>query len=225
MPLQWAVAQDNLGVALRLVGERDSNGDSLKRAVKAHRDALGKATKARAPLQWATIQDNLGQALRVQATLLQQYGQLDAAVNAHQNALKERRRERVPLQWAATKDHLGAVYAAWTLFPEAKLAYEQALEERKLDRVPLQWAETQHRLAHLLRWQGTTDIDPGLMCRAVGVYTDIWRGTGGLLAVSRESARGAKIAVEELRNLFGESQLRDCIGQYAAVLGRMGLTF
>ena len=224
-PLQWAMVQDHRGVALRLLGELEDRTDLLDQAVKAHREALGKVTQTRAPLQWATIQDNLGQALQVQAALLQQAGQLDAAANAHHNALKERRRDQVPLQWAATKDHLGGVYSAWARFPEAERAYQEALEERRPDRVPLQWATTQLGLAFVLFRRGADEHRLDLMCRALGMYTDVGGKLEKSLAVSRKSARSAKAAIEHLRNFFGDADAEDCARQYAATLRVMGLTF
>ena len=63
MPLQWATTQNNLGSALRRLGERESGTARLEEAVEAFRAALQERTRERVPLQWARTQNNLGNAL------------------------------------------------------------------------------------------------------------------------------------------------------------------
>ncbi|MDK2957854.1 MAG: hypothetical protein PWQ57_3352, partial [Desulfovibrionales bacterium] len=48
-PLQWALAQNNLGVALRTLGERESGTTRLKQGVEAYR-AAWRNTPVNAPL-------------------------------------------------------------------------------------------------------------------------------------------------------------------------------
>ena len=63
MPLDWATTQNNLGNALRRLGERESGTARLEEAVAAYREALQEWTRERVPLDWATTQNNLGTAL------------------------------------------------------------------------------------------------------------------------------------------------------------------
>jgi hypothetical protein len=66
------VAQNDLGTALRTLGERASGTARLEEAVLAYRAALVEFTRERAPLDWASTQSDLGAALRaprVRATL------------------------------------------------------------------------------------------------------------------------------------------------------------
>ena len=58
-----AVAQNNLGVALGVLGERESGTQRLEEAVAAFRAALEEYTRKRVPLDWAATQMNLGNAL------------------------------------------------------------------------------------------------------------------------------------------------------------------
>ena len=64
VPLDWAMTQNNLGNALRRLGERESGTARLEEAVAAYRAALEEWSRDRVPLQWATTQNNLGTALR-----------------------------------------------------------------------------------------------------------------------------------------------------------------
>jgi len=58
-----AAAQNNLGVTLRELGERESGTARLEEAVAAYRAALEERTRERVPLDWAMTQNNLGNAL------------------------------------------------------------------------------------------------------------------------------------------------------------------
>ena len=54
------MTQQNLGIALRTLGERESGTARLEEAVAAYRAALEERTRARVPLEWARTQQNLG---------------------------------------------------------------------------------------------------------------------------------------------------------------------
>ena len=56
VPLQWATTQNNLGLALWRLGERESGTARLEEAVAAYRDALQERTRDRVPLDWAMTQ-------------------------------------------------------------------------------------------------------------------------------------------------------------------------
>jgi hypothetical protein len=57
-----AAAQNNLGIALSTLGQRESGTARLLEAVDAYRDALKELTRERVPLDWAMTQSNLGTA-------------------------------------------------------------------------------------------------------------------------------------------------------------------
>jgi tetratricopeptide (TPR) repeat protein len=67
MPAHWAATQNNLGNALRTLGERAGGSagiDALNQAVAAYRAALEVYTRETMPAHWAATQNNLGAALR-----------------------------------------------------------------------------------------------------------------------------------------------------------------
>jgi tetratricopeptide (TPR) repeat protein len=64
VPLQWAMTEMNLGLALEALGERESGTARLEEAVAAYRAALEERTRERVPLDWAATQMNLGVALQ-----------------------------------------------------------------------------------------------------------------------------------------------------------------
>jgi tetratricopeptide (TPR) repeat protein len=114
-PLYWAVTQNNLGNALRILGARESGTARLDEAVAAYREALEERTRERAPLDWAATQNNLGVALRTLGERESGTARLEEAVAAYRDALEERTRERVPLDWATS---LGSQGVAMILLAE-----------------------------------------------------------------------------------------------------------
>jgi len=69
LPLDWAATQNNLGLVLRTLGERESETRRLEEAVAAYREALKEYARERVPLQRAMTQSNLGTALATLATV------------------------------------------------------------------------------------------------------------------------------------------------------------
>jgi tetratricopeptide (TPR) repeat protein len=111
VPLDWAQTQNNLGIALERLGERESGTARLEEAVSAYRDALKENTRERAPLKWAGTQMNLGIALERLGERESGTARLEEAVSAYREALLEDTRERVPLLWAKSTGYQGVALA------------------------------------------------------------------------------------------------------------------
>jgi tetratricopeptide (TPR) repeat protein len=92
VPLEWAKIQNNLGNALRALGERESGTARLEEAVSAYREALEERTRARTPLEWAQTQNNLAAAYRALFDKDHQSRHLDDALEAADGALEEFRK-------------------------------------------------------------------------------------------------------------------------------------
>ena len=88
-PFDWATTQNNLGAALKSLGERESGTKHLEEAVAAYREALKEYTRERVPLDWATTQNNLGNALAGLGERESGTKHLEEAVAAYREALKE----------------------------------------------------------------------------------------------------------------------------------------
>ena len=52
-PLDWAMTQDNLGTALRMIAERETGTERLQASIAAYDQALKVRTQERTPLEWA----------------------------------------------------------------------------------------------------------------------------------------------------------------------------
>ena len=134
MPLSWAATQNNLGLALTSLGERESGTARLEEAVVAYREALKESPREKVPFNWARTQNNLGLALTSLGKRESGTARLEEAVSAYREALKESPRQKVPLNWAATQNNLGNALAnlgeresGTARLEEAASAYDAAL--------------------------------------------------------------------------------------------------
>jgi tetratricopeptide (TPR) repeat protein len=182
MPLQWAAIQNNLGNALRVLGNRESGTVTLEGAVGAYREALKELNRERVPLDWATTQTNLGSALLILAAREGGTAKLEDAVAAYREALKEQTRERVPLDWAMTQNNLGIALrvlgedeSGTVSLEESVAAYREALKELTRERVPLDWATTQNNLASALLVIGQREKGTAKLEEAVTAYREALR--------------------------------------------------
>lgn len=67
-PVHWALTQNNLGNALRILGERESGTTRLQESVVAYRLALEEWTRERVPLDWARPRTTSAMRLRYWAS-------------------------------------------------------------------------------------------------------------------------------------------------------------
>ena len=178
-PLDWATTQNNLGIALARLGERERGTARLKEAVAAFRDALKEGTRERVPLDWAQTQNNLGNALQSLGVRESGTARLEEAVAAYRDALKEQTRERVPLQWAMTQNNLGTALgtlgereSGTARLEEAVVVFREALKEKTRERVPLDWAGTQHNLGAALRRLGEREGGTARLEEAVVAFRE-----------------------------------------------------
>jgi tetratricopeptide (TPR) repeat protein len=179
VPLNWAMTQNNLGLALLTLGERESATTKLEEAVAAYREALKEQSRERAPLDWALTQNNLGLTLLRLGERESGTAKLEEAVAAYREALKERTRERMPLLWAAMQTNLGSALmrlgereSGTTKLEEAVAAYREALKEMTRERVPLDWAVTQTNLGSALSKLGDREGEMAKLEEAVAAYRE-----------------------------------------------------
>jgi tetratricopeptide (TPR) repeat protein len=176
-PLDWAITQNNLGLALWALGERESGTARLEEAVVAFRAALQERTRERVPLAWATTQNDLGNALWALGERESGTARLEEAVAAFRTALQEQTRERAPLDWAMTQTNLGNALQALgdresgtARLEEAVAAYRAALQEWTRERVPLEWAATHNNLGVALEALGGREGGTARLEEAVAAF-------------------------------------------------------
>src|SRR5580704_1611561 len=93
VPIDWALTQNHLGVALTTLGQREGGTTKLAEAVVAFRLALQERTRARVPLDWATTQNNLANALFRLGERESGTEKLLLAIAAYRKSLEQRRRK------------------------------------------------------------------------------------------------------------------------------------
>jgi tetratricopeptide (TPR) repeat protein len=179
VPLEWAKAQDDLGVALTTLGERERGTQALEQAVAAFHEALKERTRERVPFDWAKTQTNLSEALvglgdRVGGTAM-----LEEAVAILREALTEYTRERAPFEWANTQSSLGGALlvlggldSGTAKLEEAAAAFRETLEEWTRERVPLDWASAQSNLGSALYSIGYRESGTAKLEQAVAAFRE-----------------------------------------------------
>lgn len=176
-PLDWAAVQDELGIALLTVGERENEAARLEEAVQAFRAALSERTRERVPLEWADTQNHLGAALSILGRRESGTARLEEAVTAYRAALEVQTRKRAPLKWANTQNNLGTALrwvgrreSGTTRLKEAVDAYRAALKELNRKRSPNEWARIQNNLGVALRTVGERESGTSRLNEAVKAY-------------------------------------------------------
>jgi tetratricopeptide (TPR) repeat protein len=143
LPADWAMAQNNLGIVLGTLGQRENDPEILARSVKAYESALEVRTKEALPAGWAMTQNNLGNVLRTLGARENDPEILARSVKAFESALEVRTKEALPADWAMTQNNLGIVLGTLgerendpEILARSVKAYESALEVFREDAWP-----------------------------------------------------------------------------------------
>ena len=179
MPLDWAATQNNLGNALRTLGERETGTARLEQAVAAYSAALEEQTRDRVPLDWAMTQNNLGNALRT----LGERESRHRAARAGRGGIQRGARGDGPATacrstgprhrtiWATRCGRSESARPAPSGSSRPWRHTTRRSEERTRDRVPLDWATTQNNLGNALRTLGERETGTERLEQAVAAYT------------------------------------------------------
>ena len=108
-----ATWQDNLGNALRVLGELKNNVELLEQALDVNRAALEVLTRDRLPLIWAAAQHNFGLTLLALGRRKGGASHLEQSVDVFREAFHERTRERTPLEWAVSRTPSVGLFITW----------------------------------------------------------------------------------------------------------------
>jgi tetratricopeptide (TPR) repeat protein len=171
-PMQYAVAQNNLGKAYRTLAEVQDKAKNCRAAITAHEEALTISTKDAFPMQYAATHYNLGNAYRTLAEVQDKAKNCRAAITACKEALTISTKDAFPMQYAMTQCNLGNAY--WTLAEvedkakncrAAIIAYEEALTIPTKDAFPMQYAARQGTLGNAYRTLAQVE-DKAKNCRA-----------------------------------------------------------
>ncbi|WP_439571095.1 tetratricopeptide repeat protein [Sphingomonas sp.] len=176
-PLDWAMAQHNLGGVLQILGARESGTGRLEEAVQAYHLAIAEWHRGLAPRKWAAAQDSLGNVLVEIGARKSSIALLEKAVTAFRLSLEERTQTRAPMEWAATQCNLGNVLQTLGVYEgdaarldEAVSAFNQTLEVWTRESAPLNWATAQNKLGNALQALGALRRHKGPLEKGVAAY-------------------------------------------------------
>ncbi|MBP6012516.1 MAG: tetratricopeptide repeat protein [Alphaproteobacteria bacterium] len=175
LPEDWAMTQNNLGLALNKLANRTKDASKRVAAIEAFRGAIEERPREKFPLEWAKTQLNLANALCDMGE--DDPSKLKEGIATYRLALEERTRERDPSGWGKTRENLGmALEDLWrkthedALAEEAIACFEDALKVRSPVHEPEAWADSQKYLATMLSRLGRRRRDADLLTRAVAAY-------------------------------------------------------
>jgi uncharacterized caspase-like protein len=174
----WARTQNDLGVALRRLGETESSDATLNKAVAAFEAALGVLSREPTSKTWAMAQSNLGNTYLTLGTRSVGTELLDRAAAAHRAALAVLTREADPIAWAMAQNNLGNALSALgeretgtQALNDAVAAYDAALTVLTRKRSPIQWALCQHDLGIVWLTIGERQQDEGAFKLAMTAFS------------------------------------------------------
>ena len=176
-PGLWAQIQNNLGICLSILAEREGNIAQMREAADAFKNSLLERTRSRTPIEWAGAQNNLGNVFQCLAHHEGGSGWLRQAVDAYKSALLEWTRDCAPTEWATAQNNLGNALRSLGEYEgddhylgQAVDAYTNALLEWKRNRSPLSWAMVQNNLGNALQVIGERKKDRKRILDSVDAY-------------------------------------------------------
>ncbi|MEO6012928.1 MAG: caspase family protein [Devosia sp.] len=153
----WAAIRNDLGTTLEILGERQGDDATLRKAAEAFEDALTVRTLDHSPLDWAGTQGNLGVVLMNLGQREQGTDTLVAARDAFAASLDGFPRDSAPLDWGKAQGNLGNVLHMLgdrtgdvSLYDQAADAHRLSLEELRREIVPLDWATAENNFGNAL---------------------------------------------------------------------------
>jgi len=174
-PRDWAMTENDLGVALKTLGERQAGTGLLDEAASAFRSATEEMTRDDAPLQWAMARNNLGATLEALGARETGTARLEEAATVYRDVLKEFAGEK--RQWATAQNNLGGVLTllgqletGTARLAEAVAAYHEALTEFTREGATLEQAMTQNNLGIALQALALRQGDAAPLEEAVAAY-------------------------------------------------------
>lgn len=197
MPVEWAITQRHLAIALAARGERLGQSDDFRDAVDAFDSALEVFTRDSMPKSWAGLMNRKGVALYRIGQIDSVVGPLKEGFGAYQAALQVLTREDAPERWAEVMNNLGqllqlmgALMRRPSMIKGAVDSCLAALEVRQRNRFPLLWASSQNNLGSALFLLGRATNDTRHLQQAVAAFS-------GALEVYREEGALAMIRITE----------------------------
>lgn len=106
-PLDWARAQNELGITLSLLGWREDDPVLQREAIAAYQEAAGAYGRGGGLVEAAAIWNNLGNAMHALGRQTRDPVPLSEAARFYERALEVRTYEASPYDWAVTMNGLG----------------------------------------------------------------------------------------------------------------------
>ncbi len=153
VPLDYAMIQNNLGVAYQDLAQMQDRVENLTRAIAAYHEALRFRTPQTMPYDYANTQINLANSHMKLAEVQDPVENLTRAIAAYHEALRFLGPTSAPLNYGLTLNNLGVAYHDLSKVQDrvdnlkrAIETYREALHFRTPDTAPHGYAQTQNNL-------------------------------------------------------------------------------
>ena len=182
-PLEWAMAQLNLGAALNQLSNLNVQLAPLREAEAAYKDALSVYQARSDSLDSATVQFELGVTLEEISNHEAGTDSLRQAVDYCRAAVNGFDPKFYPASWAAAQTQLGSVLSQLAdrednagYYENAIAAFKQALRVYRKQSDPMHWADTQSQLAEALQLFGAARSNLDDLKQSVGISRQVLDG-------------------------------------------------
>ena len=250
-PMDYAMAQSNLGIAYGSLAVVEDRAKNCKEAIKACEEALKVYTLDHTPMQYTMTQNNLGTAYRKLATVEDTAKNCKEAIKAFKEALKIWTLKNAPMDYAITQSNLGSAYGTLALVEDrakncnkAIKAFKEALKIWTLKNAPMDYAMAQSNLGNAYRTLAVVE-DTAKNCnkaiKACEEALKIWTlknapmqyGMAQInlgnayhrLATVEDTAKNCKEAIKAYKKALKVNTLDHAPMQYAITQGNLGIAY
>jgi tetratricopeptide (TPR) repeat protein len=182
-PLEWAMAQLNLGAALNQLSELNLQLAPLQESEAAYKNALSVYQGRSDSLDSATVQFHLGRALEQIANHEEGNDSLRQAADYCRAAVKGFDVKFYPMSWAAAQTQLGSVLSLLADreddadgYQNAIAAFREALKVYTKRSDPMLWADAQSQLAEALELLGAARSNLDDLKQSVAISRQVLDG-------------------------------------------------
>ncbi|MGH8282588.1 MAG: hypothetical protein ACRESE_01925 [Gammaproteobacteria bacterium] len=128
-PLDWAVTQQNICLALHELGERRGKAgiDQVRQAIGHCREALRWLSPEQSALDWATAQNNLAISEAMLAQMQGDKPSLTSAIADFKQTQTVYTKETLPVNWAVIEVNLGELYCHLARLGDNRAAFDPAV--------------------------------------------------------------------------------------------------
>jgi tetratricopeptide (TPR) repeat protein len=178
-PILWGRIQNNLGNALRILGERERNCLYIQQSIDALTSALLERNQILNPLDWSITQSNIGISLSILGEYKDDKKLLQRAVEVFSSALSALNLVENPIEWARTQANLGNTFAIIgekeeniEFLRKSLSAFSESMVVFQAEKLPFEFATIQNSAGNVLLFIGNINKNPKIIQQAINLHRE-----------------------------------------------------